>query len=67
MTAREGRARDLTLRSIMKGQVATFEVDGVFIRGPAPSDGLLVETTTASIFVPMEELRHAGIDLVSSV
>jgi hypothetical protein len=54
---------DLTVQLIRKGQVATFELAGDFRRMPAPSDGLLLETTTTTILVHLDDLRRAGLDV----
>jgi hypothetical protein len=50
---------DIEVRLILRGQVATFEVEGGFARRPAPCDGLLVETTRSTILVPMEDVVAA--------
>jgi hypothetical protein len=50
---------DVEVRMILQHQVATFEVDGGFARRPAPCDGLIVETTVRTIFVPMEQVAAA--------
>ncbi len=63
MTAPRDPKSDLRVQFIKKGQVATFEVDGGFCRKPAPSDGLLVESTTTTVFVPMDDLRKAGLQM----
>jgi hypothetical protein len=50
---------DLEVHALRKGQVATFEVEGGFVRRPAPCDGLLVETSSSTILVPVPELARA--------
>jgi hypothetical protein len=50
---------DIEIYPIRKGQLATFEVDDGFFREPAPCDGLLIETKTATIFVPSGEVARA--------
>jgi hypothetical protein len=47
---------DIEVRLLLRGQVATFEVEGGFARRPAPYDGLLVETTHSTILVPLEDV-----------
>jgi hypothetical protein len=54
---------DVEVRGIRKGQVTTFEADDGFCHEPAPCDGLLVETRTATILVPLTELERALADL----
>ncbi len=47
---------DLDVRFVFEGQIATFEVGGGFARKPVPTDGVIVETTTATIFIPISTL-----------
>lgn len=58
-----GLKMDLELHPIVKDQVATFEVQGGFARKPSPCDGLLIETRTSTILLPIEELNRALKDL----
>ena len=50
---------DLDIKAVRAGQVATFELNGRFWRGPVPCDGLLIESRTASILVPAAEVEAA--------
>jgi hypothetical protein len=50
---------DRVVRAIKQGMVATFEMDGSFVRLPAPCDGVLIETRTTTILVPLRELTPA--------
>ncbi|MDZ4693867.1 MAG: hypothetical protein SGI86_01880 [Deltaproteobacteria bacterium] len=47
---------DLDVRLVIEGQIATFEVAGGFARKPVPADGVIVETTTTTIFIPLAAL-----------
>jgi hypothetical protein len=47
------------VKAILKGQLATFEVaGGGFVRAPAPHDGLLIEATTTTLFLPASEVAR---------
>jgi hypothetical protein len=50
---------DLEVAAIRKGQLATFEVEGGFVRRPAPCDGLLIETRSTTIFLPLSKIQKA--------
>jgi hypothetical protein len=63
VTSRADRSPDIRVQFIRKGQLATFEVEGGFARKPAPSDGLLIELTTTSLFLPVEQIRRAGLEV----
>jgi hypothetical protein len=58
---------DVRVQFVRKGQVATFEVRGGFARKPAPSDGVLVESTTTTLFVTVEDLRRSGLEIVGRI
>jgi hypothetical protein len=49
---------DCILRTIRRGQVATFENDGLFT-GPVPEDGLLLESSLDQFFIPKAALEKA--------
>jgi hypothetical protein len=53
-----GLMLDVEVRPIAKGQLATFEVEGGFARRPAPCDGLLIETRTSTLLIPLEEAER---------
>ena len=50
---------DVEVRAIRKGQTATFEVDDGFSRKEAPCHGLLVETSTTTLLVPVADVANA--------
>jgi hypothetical protein len=50
---------DIQVRGIVKGTTATFEVDNGWCRKPAPCDGVLIETKTSTVLVPVAELERA--------
>jgi hypothetical protein len=50
---------DLTITPIRKGQLASFEVKGGYVRAPAPHDGLLIETTTSTVLLAAEDVARA--------
>lgn len=50
---------DIDVQPILKGQVATFEAEGGFIRRPAPCDGLWVEQKSGSYFLPLKAAEAA--------
>ncbi|HYE58088.1 MAG TPA: hypothetical protein VD948_06265 [Rhodothermales bacterium] len=47
------------VHGVLAGQPVTFEVEGGFYRRPAPADGLVVETDSTTIFVPLEDVAKA--------
>lgn len=59
-------ANPYTLTAVRKGQLATFAAadNTGWIRQPVPADGVLVETDTSTVFVPVEELQGALAELV---
>ncbi len=44
---------DLNIRSVMKGQIATYEDGNQFVRRPVPSDGIILETEKNTLFIPV--------------
>ncbi len=56
MTSIGNRKVDLEVRAIRKGQIATFEVEGGFVRKEAPCDGLYVETTQNTFILPKKHV-----------
>jgi hypothetical protein len=55
---------DIEIRAIRAGQLATFEVDGGFVRRPAPCDGLYIETSKTTILLPAGEVLKAMTELI---
>jgi len=56
MSFRDANRFDLDVRLVLEGQVATFEVSGGFVRKAVPTTGVVVETTTTTIFIPLATL-----------
>jgi hypothetical protein len=54
---------DIRVQFLHKGQVATLEMDGAFARLPVPSDGLLIESKSATLFITVDDIRGAGVEV----
>ena len=49
----------IKLRPVAPGDNIVVEVQGGFVRRPAPAHGLVVETETLDIFLPYEKVKDA--------
>jgi hypothetical protein len=63
VSSRGKASPDIRVQFLHKGQVATLEMDGAFARLPVPSDGLLIESKSATLFISVNELKKAGVAL----
>lgn len=47
------------IKAVLKGQIITWECQGGFIRGPAPSDGIVVEDDVSTKFIAYKDVNAA--------
>jgi hypothetical protein len=63
MTRPGNGSPDVRVQFLHKGQVATLEMDGAFARLPVPSDGLLIESKSTTLFISVDDIRCAGLEV----
>lgn len=52
-----------TIRPVLTGDKAAFEVEGGWYRKEVTRDGVVVETDTATIFLSEEDIERAKADI----
>jgi hypothetical protein len=49
---------DFEIKEVHTGQIATYELDGTFHRGPVPCRGFIIETMRRTIFFSFSKMRE---------